>query len=354
MPRPSRSEPRNSPTGEERRRLLEILRSNQGFSEPERWVEYAWQHTFKKTLAEKLIHCPDCGAGSYTTIGQYVYYSTLARLRTCSNCGLVYSDSRIDPEVIQTHFEQSYKDEDYFRKRRRRIVRQIAHLVDRFSPRCGRALDVGGATGYQMAVVKQIRPDLEITICDVSEVACAAAASRYGFKTICGRLTTLEDIKERFHVVVMSDVIYYEPDLAGQWKLLSDLVADGGSVIIRVPNTLTPMRIVQWILRLLKPRKAAELSDRVSFFNPEHLYIFPPRFLIKRLRTTGFDTVFVLPSELPISNWKRRYLHALWYGMATAVHFLSFGQFVITPSILVVGTRRAPGLGTTSPAKQSK
>src|SRR5262245_16256578 len=117
-------------TREAESRMLDLLRHNHGFSEPEKWVGYGLAHDFEPIRASKLDGCPDCGGTDHRLMGQYVYYSTLARLNECATCGLVYSDARIDPDVIRHHFELVYKDEEYFRLGKRRVFAQLARLTD--------------------------------------------------------------------------------------------------------------------------------------------------------------------------------------------------------------------------------
>lgn len=354
MPRKTASERNEPPSKEDRQRILEVLSSNQGFAEPENWIEYARQNNFTRVRAEKLLRCPECGGDRSVTLGQYVYFSTLSKLQKCRNCGLAYSDSRIDAEEVRTHFEGSYKEENYFRVWRQRIVEQIARLVDRYSPHGGRVLDIGGATGYQMAVVQRMRPDLDITISDLSGDSCAAAASSYGFKTIRGRMTELAELKAHFDVVVMSDVIYYEQDLAGTWRMLPEVVAEGGSVIIRAPNTLTLITLAHYVSRLFGSRKSSKMSDRIPFFTPDHFFVFSRRFLTTRLRALGLHPVITLPSELLTPDWKSRYLHPFWFRLAKAISALTFGRLVLTPSILYVATRPPVGEEPAVSAEQSE
>jgi len=91
-----------------------ILRNNHGFFQPERWVDYAREHNFKTILAEEVSCCPDCGLQAWKKVGQYVYYSNLINLNACKNCHLLYSDTRINSQTVQDHFENTYKDEEYF------------------------------------------------------------------------------------------------------------------------------------------------------------------------------------------------------------------------------------------------
>lgn len=213
---------------EQKASMLEILQLNKGFTHPEKWIEYGIAHKFNKTKADKIEECPDCSARSFGFIGQFVYYSSLVNLLKCAHCGLIFTDARIDPKVISTHFEQTYKDEEYFLHRRHRIFEQIAQIADKVAPQRGRILDVGGAKGHLLATLKTRRPDLKFVLNDLSKDACDHAESKYGFQTILGSINELEQIISRFDVVVLSDVIYYEPELRRLWAVLPRLVSENG------------------------------------------------------------------------------------------------------------------------------
>ena len=95
-------------------------------------------------------------------------------------------------------------------------------------------------------------------------------------------VTVVVELKARFDVVVMSDVIYYEQDLAGIWRMLPEIVVAGGCVIIRSPNTLTLITLAHYVSRLFGSRKSSKMSDRISFFTPDHFFVFSRRFLTTR------------------------------------------------------------------------
>jgi SAM-dependent methyltransferase len=315
--------------------MIELLKFNKGFSHPEKWIKYGIEHNFSKVRADKLEECPDCRARSLNFIGQYVYYSTLVSLQTCAQCRLVFSDTRIDPQVIQSHFERAYKDESYFKHRRRRIFEQISTLADRYAPRGGKILDIGGAKGHLLAVLKARRPDLSCVLNDLSKKACDHAASEYGFQTILGGVNELEKISSRFDLIIMSDVIYYEPELRKLWVILPRLVSENGAVIIRVPNKLALIRFWQFMGRAIARHRDQEMQDNIKFFNPEHLYIFSRRYLLMRLKKIGFSKVIATPSELLIRE-RGDLWHPLYYFFCKMLCILSCGRLLITPSLLII------------------
>jgi SAM-dependent methyltransferase len=317
----------------------DVLARNTGFDEPGRWVGYARRHDFKPIRAEPVPRCPDCSAiPKPRAWGQYIHYSTLIHLRECEYCGLVWADARIDPRIIRQHFEQTYKDDRYFRVSRKPIFEWTAQAVDEVAPLGAHVLDIGGARGDLMDRVVTRRSDIDATVHDVSATATRLAAERFGFATITGDASTLASHRARYDVVVLSDVLYYEPKLPTLWSALARLIRPGGAIVLRVPNKALLTRVGQAAFALTHDRAARRLQDRVPFHNPEHIFVFRPRYLRARLASIGFDDVRFIPS--PLLSSAKRAGRAL-FGVARAVQGVTGRDRVLTPSMLVVGTGRA-------------
>jgi 2-polyprenyl-3-methyl-5-hydroxy-6-metoxy-1,4-benzoquinol methylase len=329
-------------------RLLNIVRSNDGFSAPERWLTYARQHNFTRVSSHKLSACPDCNGLASKEAGQYVYYSTLMHLNVCTTCGLVYGDTRLDPAVIQAHFERAYKDEQYFIEKRQAIFRQITDCIAGHVRHGGRVLDIGGAKGHLMGALKRQRPDLRVVVNDLSKASCAWAESHYHLETVCGSAADLDERQEKFDVVTLIDVIYYEPRIGELWRRLSELVVDDGIVVIRVPNKLPAILLHQWVMRRVRSRRAREMSTQITYFNPEHLYVFSRKYLTTRLSDIGFRDIRFIPaaSLTPSKRW--RHVHTAYLHLARAVHLLSFGRIIITSAVVVVARRSRARIGIAS------
>ena len=315
--------------------MAEVLKYNKGFAHPEKWIEYAIAHEFKKTKAEKLEECPDCKGRSFRFIGQFVYYSTLVNLLECSACGLIFTDTRIASEIISAHFEQAYKDEEYFEFKRNRIFEQIVRVASEVAPQGGRVLDVGGAKGHLLAALKKSRPDLHLVLNDLSKSSCDHARLTYNLETILGGLNELEQISSRFDVIILSDVIYYEPELCRLWNALARLVSKGGTVILRVPNKTALIRFWQLLVHAITPFAKKEMQDTIKFFNPEHLYIFSRGYLLKRLKVIGFQEIFYKPSELLVKE-SSVWLSALLFSVCNVIWIVSCKRLIITPSLLII------------------
>jgi 2-polyprenyl-3-methyl-5-hydroxy-6-metoxy-1,4-benzoquinol methylase len=320
----------------------EILTNNLGFADPQPWLDYAVRHGFQRVRAKPVPDCPDCGQRSDRRIGQYVYYSTLIHLLECKGCHLIWADAHIDSQVIKGHFEVAYKDNDYFVHSRRTIFQHLVGLIDRAAPKGGDVLDVGGAHGHLMSLLASRRPDLRTVVNDVSEAATRYARERYQLQTSCGDLGALRNLDTRYDVV-LSDVLYYEPDLASFWFTLPRLVAPGGTVIFRVPNKLALIRAAQALTETFTTRARHRLQDHVRYYNPEHIYILTRGYLTSRLRRVGFREIRVLPS--PLAAFTSRLggpgATALFRAAAAINQFVS-SRLVLTPSMVIVATNAGP------------
>jgi SAM-dependent methyltransferase len=326
--------------------MLRILHENVGFDRPERWVDYGIQHSFKRVEATTIAGCPDCGSPPRGRIGQYIYYSTLVGLQECSGCGLIWADAKLDPVVIGSHFEVVYKDDTYFAEARRLTFWHMARMVDRLAPRAARILDIGGAKGHLMHRVQMRRPDLRIVVNDISKEATRQAAEMFGFDTVQGDAHALAHHREKYDVVILSDVLYYITDIAALWNVLASLLAPGGALLVRIPNKLVPIRVCQAFKRVRRRVFGDDgLDDRVPCFNPEHIYVFSTSYLRRRLASVGFDTVRVVPSP-PICVESRVVTAVLagTFGILTGISRLSGDRVTLSPSMLVVA-RRSTGVG---------
>ena len=320
---------------------LAVLHGNVGFEHPERWVEIAIRKNFVPVAARRVPVCPDCGGQRATRVGQFVYYCTSIRLRRCVQCRLVWADAHLPRTVTDAHFETAYKDRDYFAHRRRLIFEHLVDHVSRLVPVGGRVLDIGGAQGDLMHLLRAKRADIHPVVQDISESALRYAATTYGLDVIPGALEGLAAHTGQYDAVVLSDVLYYEPDLPRLWELLRRLLADGGHVVIRVPNKLWLISMTARVQDLCMRRENRELQQDVPFFNPEHLYVFDRAYLRSRLVHMGFrnvrfrETPVLMGRPGAFSSAAVRGLR--WFGAAAAK--VTGGRMLLSPAMLVSAQR---------------
>ena len=323
--------------------VLAVLRHNLGFDDPEQWIEYAIEHSFKSINAVSIPNCPDCGREPSGEVGQYVYYSTLIHLLTCGSCHLIWANTHVDPVVVGAHFEHAYKNRTYFHEMRSGVFRHLVEEIGKLTPKGGTVLDIGGAQGDLMHLLKRQRSDIKPVVHDISKRAVMFAADEFGLPVICGDIGALEAHDSRYDVVVLSDVLYYETRIADFWRLLPLLLVPGGSVILRVPNKLPLIHARQILSRLVHFKQQKSVQDRINHFNPEHIYILSRQYLTARLTQAGFASVRVLPSP-PLASgiFQQQALANILFGAATAISQLSDRRLTPSPSMLVIATGITP------------
>jgi SAM-dependent methyltransferase len=189
-----------------------------------------------------------------------------------------------------------------------------------------------------MRILTQQRPDITAVVHDLSAGSTRFAEEQFGLSTITGDLSTLETHNSRYDVIVLSDVLYYEPRIANLWRVLSQLLAPGGSIVIRVPNKLLLIRTHQAFVRFARLFGKATVQDGVRYFNPEHVYVLSRRYLTRRLAKLGFTDIRVVPSPplLPSSSSRKAWLAKFMFRAANVISTLSGRHITASPSMLIV------------------
>ncbi len=315
--------------------ILSILKSNKGFKKPNDWIDYAKKHSFKLVPATELKNCPSCKSKEYSKFAQYVYYSNLVSILYCKNCFLYFSNTRLNDDIISEHFENAYKDEEYFIKSRRRIFKQISNLVCNNSKDGSTVLDIGGAKGHQLDLIRKDNSKLKLTLNDFSLKACDYASKNFGLSTIHGDIKAIKDSNKTYDTLILSDVIYYEPKLELLWETLPKLVNTNGKIIFRIPNLLFHIKLHQKIFELRSNKMEKELQSKIKFLNPEHLYVFSNKYMRKKLKELGFNSIKILPSELLGNSFSSK---ALYY-LSKSVYYLTFKKIIISPSVICIAKK---------------
>lgn len=324
-------------TTEESERMLDVLSRNAGFANPAEWLRRAAELGFEEVPASPVRACPDCGNRSSATVTRVLHYSTSIGLRRCLRCSLVFANTRLDADTTSEHFETAYKDEDYFASGREAVFEQVAGLASDACPAGGRVLDIGGAKGHLLVKLREERPDLDLVLTDVSGIACRYARERHGLFAVEGGLSAVDQLHGRFDVIVLSDVLYYEPELARLWRTIVERLEPTGTVVLRLPNHYWLTVIVEGVRAMFRTAKARRVSESAFLFNPEHLYIFSRAYLARRLRSLGF-TVEFRPSALTRTRALRG-LQDAWLRAADGIWRVSGGALTTTPSMVVVARR---------------
>jgi hypothetical protein len=238
----------------------------------------------------------------------------------------------------RTYHKQS--DVDYFTGQRLPVFQHLTGMIDEAAPPKGSVLDIGGAQGHLMAMLGKRRPDLVTWVHDITVAATRYASEHFGLPTICGTIDAVVSRGQQYDVIVMSDVLYYEPHLGRLWSALRSLLKPGGRVFIRGPNKLPYIRMGALAQRI-RSRLSGRLEDHLPVFNPAHAYVLSRGYLKRRLRSLGFQHIRVIPSPvLATLNHGFNKACSVMFRVLDAANRL-VPSVVLTPSMLV--TARWPG-----------
>ena len=173
---------------------------------------------------------------------------------------------------------------------------------------------------------------------DISKEACAFAEQTFQLETACGTIHTLKQANTRFDTIILSDVLYYIPELHKVWEHLEGLLSENGTLIIRVPNKLLLIRASQQFHRMISAHEKKVLQDRIRFLNPEHIYVFSQNYLISRLSSIGLSNIRLIPSDLLV-HVLPDIVHRLYYRLSKILASVSRGKLIITPSVVIVARK---------------
>ena len=190
----------------------------------------------------------------------------------------------------------------------------------------GRLLDVGCGFGSFVGMMRQRGWDADGV--DPSPTVVAAALHK-GYPVRLGTLEELHCEPGSYDAVTMFYVLEHLRDPMGALRKVSDLLAPGGIVLIRVPHT-TP------IVRLLAP-----LGMGGALYDPPfHLYDFSPGVLGEMLRRTRFVDVRTFPGQPTVPSRLGSRVASLVFGaLAARIHAVSRGT-VLLPGVSKTTTAR--------------
>jgi 2-polyprenyl-3-methyl-5-hydroxy-6-metoxy-1,4-benzoquinol methylase len=225
-------------------------------------------------MEEKII-CPICHSDKIN------FYSEKNKCRTycCAGCGsaFVHPIPEDSKKIYgQDYFKNEsggnfgYSDYDQDKEPMRGIF--VSYLKEMESKTGGRKIfDVGCATGYFLDIARD--HGWQTGGMEISEYA-AEEVDRRGHKVFCGNFSE-EEIKEKFNVVTMWDVLEHLDNPLKYLKTANRILAEGGFLLINTIN-----RKSLWARVLNKHWHL--------FIPPEHLFYYTPKSLEILLKNSGF------------------------------------------------------------------
>ena len=257
--------------------------------DPETYLTLALKNSFKRVHAVSITSCPLCNSTKAGRIGSYIYYSHFVTLKQCDHCGLGYVDTRLCDQIVRSHFETAYKNEEYF-SMRSKTYEDVLAIIRKLSYG-NKLLDVGCAKGHflQMAALG----GFDGVGCDISRAA-VSHCKEVGLTVHQSEVWKIDYADASFDIITCLDTLYYSRNLKDDIAKCICLLRNNGILCFRIPH-----RNLDWLRRLATVVTVARMRphyNNLMFFNPEHSYVFEISVLAEYFRKRGLQCVAVEPA----------------------------------------------------------
>jgi 2-polyprenyl-3-methyl-5-hydroxy-6-metoxy-1,4-benzoquinol methylase len=193
--------------------------------------------------------CPACAAEATVphAIARDVEYGSSDRAyayRRCAACGAIFIDpppvDRLAEIYPSTYYSfRASGDASLTQRIKERLdARLFRRLLRDLRGPTLRVLDVGGGTGWLLSVVRRADPRVVATHEVDLDDSARAAAEAAGHVFHCTPIERFAS-DERFDLVLMLNVIEHVADPVAVLRVVAGLLAPGGRILIKTPNTAT-------------------------------------------------------------------------------------------------------------------
>lgn len=257
----------------------------------------------------ETVKCDFCGSTESEIITRLSMPDGVELIkRRCSSCNLVY----LSPRYTEAYALQTLEEFHRVERRRspeanagtylmRRDYYSIAlRLARKYAPG-RRLLDVGCGRGHFLARAAQGGWNgLGI---DISREVAVDAYDNYGVQILVGDVSTLDIPRHSLDVITMLHALEHVRSPMRTLKVVRDLLAPDGVVIIIVPNESYETNVVKRLSKMIK--KGVRLTSRFSGSKSNsqidstghghvgHLYYFEESSLRQYFDALGLQTIWV-------------------------------------------------------------
>lgn len=218
-------------------------------------------------------------------------------LVSCQGCGLVFvanpptDEERARLYSFKAGYHQTLTSDEAARVLHEREAAANLKVLHRYA-NSGRLLDIGCSTGLFLKAARDAGwPGQGL---EYSADSARVAIEVHGLEVRCGELRADTYAKGSFDVVTMWDVIEHVPDPSGTIRLLREILAPKGLLVLKTPNAGG-----------LYPALSRLLASRLGFWGhvepPGHLYQFSDATLTRMLFDAGFEVVAVRQQRIPVT-----------------------------------------------------
>ncbi|MBX9666426.1 MAG: class I SAM-dependent methyltransferase [Candidatus Obscuribacterales bacterium] len=241
--------------------------------------------------------CPVCGSDNKELLYEQRFFtlpegSPLSGYDVviCTCCGLAFAD-RIPPAQVfydyyerQSRVEMAYRGGEDTEFDKKRFVRYTDYISQQFADKNIRILDIGCGRGGLLAELRQ-RGFVNVYGLDPSPNCARIINELYGIPVAVGNITNHTLSAQQYDLIIMCGVLEHLPDLKLAFNELRNLLPDGGSLLLDVPDASSFHTVPD-----------APFQE----FSIEHIAFFAPKSLANLLAVYGF-------TEIDTARWLLQY-----------------------------------------------
>ena len=285
------------------------------------------------------INCDLCGSAEKTYIKTEDGYP----ISRCRECSFIYVN-RIpqieNGKVIGEYYEGSEREISESKHRYQRVSKFLVEEINRLHPDKGRLLDVGCGYGFFMLEAK--KNGWRVSGTELSHIAVNYAREKLDLTDVF--FTDLSDdefLSGKFEAINLTNVLEHVPSPT---KTLSDCkrhLADGGILMIRVPNMdfNNLKEHFTSVIKFIRPNSGGELNY-LATRPPYHLSGFTPRTLRRYFQKAGLETIEVKPSKLSAMA-DENFLYRALETFVNLLYKISLRRINLSPTILAIAVKKS-------------
>lgn len=282
---------------------------------------------------EELQECPACSGtlfATYLTCEDQLVSHKWFTIQQCNTCHLLFTNPRPSAKNIGDYYKSdtyiSHDDtrtglvDSLYRTVRRYTLNQKQKLISSLNGGIGAMLDYGCGTG---AFLEQCQKSgWQVTGFEPDDDARRLAEQRIGRSV----LKDVNDIRNqpKVDVITLWHVLEHVPDLRETLSLLANSLAEGGHLVIAVPNPIS--------------QDSKQFGVNWAAYDvPRHLYHFTPKVLTELIKTFGlkpikrlpmpFDAFYIAMMSTKYRDGKTRYIESIVSGLRSNMAAAKSGDY---------------------------
>lgn len=286
--------------------------------------------------------CNFCNSDDYVALAQVTIspIHETSWLAQCKRCRLVYVNPRPTQEREKEFYNSEYFEseaEELWRDSRRQLFEKALLRIESTVPK-GRLLDVGCGKGYFLDLAR--KKGWQGVGVDISSSAVRFARNTLSLEVYTGELKKVGLEEGTFDVATAWNVLDQIYDPWGNLREIFKALKRGGLVALRVSNLYFHLYLQRLfnLANYVVP-ESLKITEPTVF----HLYMFSPITLRMFLREAGFVDIRVensiLDPNVPalvelVGQSVEVLLRNTAYFLAQAFYYLSFGNLLLSPSLV--------------------